>query len=62
MKTIALYLPKWLRVRLQKPALPKPKTISLKDRQPLPRLSNPARSVVLSQENNPVGYRVLARL
>jgi len=29
MKTIALYLPKWLRIRLQKPAPPTPKTISL---------------------------------
>ena len=62
MKTIALYLPKWLRLRLQKPATQQPKTISLKDRQPLPRLPKQPRSVIFSQENNPVGYRVLARL
>jgi len=62
MKTIALYLPKWLRVRLQKPEPLKPKPVSLKDRQPLPRLPTQTHSMIFSQENNPVGYRVLARL
>jgi len=62
MTTIVQYLPKWLRVRLQKPTLQKPKPVSLKDRQVLPRLPNQARSAVFSQENHPVGYRVLARL
>ena len=62
MKTIALYLPKWLRLRLQKPAPPKPKTINLKDRQPLPRLPKQPHSVIFSQENNSVGYRVLGRM
>jgi hypothetical protein len=62
MKTIALYLPKWLRPRLPKPTTRKPKTISLKDRQLLPRLPKQARSVIFSQENNPAGYRALWRL
>jgi len=62
MKTIALYLPKWLRVRREKPAPQKPTTVSLKDRQPLPMLPKQKRSVIFSQDDNPAGYRALGRL
>ncbi len=62
MKTIALYLPKWLRVRLQKAASPKPRPLSLKDRQILPRLASQVPPAIYSRENRSVGDRVLARL
>jgi len=38
MTTIVQFVPKWLRVRLQKPAQPKSKTLNKKDRQVLPTL------------------------
>ena len=62
MTTIVQYVPKWLRVRLQKPTQPKPKTISKKDRQVLPTLPKQTRSVIFSQDDSPAGYRVLWRL
>ena len=40
MTTIVQFVPKWLRVRLQKPAQPKSKTLNKKDRQVLPTLPN----------------------
>ena len=62
MTTIVQFVPKWLRVRLQKPTPPKPKTVSKKDRQVLPTLPNQKRSVIFSQDDSPAGYRVLWRL
>ena len=46
MTTIVQYVPKWLRVRLQKPAQSKSKTVSKKDRQVLPTLPSHMRSIV----------------
>jgi hypothetical protein len=60
--TIAQYLPKWLRTKLQKPAPQKLKTLSKKDRQVLPTLPKRPRSVIFSQDDSPAGYRVLWRL
>jgi hypothetical protein len=40
MTTIVQYLPKWLRVQLQKLVQPKIKTVSKKDRQVLPIVPN----------------------
>jgi hypothetical protein len=62
MTTIVQYLPKWLQARLQKPAQPKSKTVSKKDRQVLPTLPKQSRSVIFSQDDSPVGYRVLWKL
>jgi hypothetical protein len=62
MKTIVQFVPKWLRLRLQKPTQPKPKTVSKKDRQVLPTLSNQTRSVIFSQDDSPAGYRVLWKM
>ena len=62
MTTIVQYVPKWLRVRLQKPAQPKSRTLSKKDRQVLPTLPEQSRSVIFSQDDSPAEYRVLWRL
>jgi len=62
MTTIVQFVPKWLRLRLQKPAQSKSRTVSKKDRQVLPTLSNQTRSVIFSQDDSPAGYRVLWRL
>jgi hypothetical protein len=62
MTTIVQYVPKWLRVRLQKPAQPKSRTVSKKDRQVLPTLPKQSRSVIFSQDDCPAGYRVLWKL
>ncbi len=62
MTTIVQYVPKWLRVRLQKPTQPKSKTVSKKDRQVLPTLPKQNHSVVFSQDESPAGYRALWRL
>ena len=62
MTTIVQFVPKWLRARLQKPAQPKAKTVSKKDRQVLATLSSQTRSVIFSQDDSPAGYRVLWRL
>ena len=62
MTTIVQYVPKWLRARLPKPAQPKSKTVSKKDRQVLPTLPRQTRSVIFSQDDSPAGYRVLWRL
>ena len=62
MTTLVQYVPKWLRQRLRKPAQPKPKTLSKKDRQVLPTLPKQSRSVIFSQDDSPAGYRVLWRL
>jgi hypothetical protein len=62
MTTIVQFVPKWLRLRLQKPTQPKSKTVSKKDRQVLPTLSNQTRSVIFSQDDSPAGYRVLWKL
>jgi len=45
MTTLVQFVPKWLRVRRQKPTQPKPKTVSKKDRQVLPIAPKQARSV-----------------
>jgi len=61
--TLIQYVPKWLRVRLQKLAQPKLKTVSKKDRQVLPALPKETRSVVVSQDDDsPAGFRLLWRL
>jgi hypothetical protein len=62
MTTIVQFVSKWLRLRLQKPAQPKPTTVSKKDRQVLPTLPNQRRSVIFSQDDSPAGYQVLWRL
>jgi hypothetical protein len=62
MTTIIRYVPKWLRVRLQKPPQPKSRTPSKKDRQVLPTLPNQTRSVIFSQDVSPARCRVLWRL
>jgi len=62
MTTIVQYVPKWLRVRLQKPTPPKSRTISKKDRQVLPTLPKQSRSAIFSQDDSPPGYRVLWRM
>jgi len=59
MTTIVQYVPKWLRVRLQKPTPAKPKAVTKKDRQVLPTLPKQTRSVLFSQDDSPAGYRVL---
>ncbi len=61
MTTIVQFVPKWLRVRLQKPAPQKPTLVNKKKRQLLPTL-NPTRSVIFSQDDSPAGYRVLWKL
>ena len=62
MTTIVQFVPKWLRVRLQKPTQPKTKTINKKDRQVLPTLPTQPRSFSLSDDDSPPGYRVLWKL
>ena len=62
MTTIVQFVPKWLRARLQKPALQKPTIMNKKKRQLLPTLPNQTRSVIFSQDDSPAGYRVLWRL
>ena len=62
MTTLVQFVPKWLRQRLRKPAQPKPKTLSKKDRQVLPTLPKQGRSVIFSQDDRPAGYRALWRL
>ena len=62
MTTILQYVPKWLRVRLQKPAQPKPRNVSKKDRQILPTLPDQSRSVIFSPDDSRPGYRLLWRL
>jgi hypothetical protein len=62
MTTIVQFVPKWLRVRLQKPPQPRSKTLSKKDRQVLPTLPKQSRSVTFSQGDSPAGYRVLWKL
>ena len=62
MTTIVQFVPKWPRVRLQKPTQPKSKSVSKKDRQVLPTLPKQSRSVIFSHDDSPAGYRVLWRL
>jgi len=62
MTTIVQYVPTWLRARLQKPIQPKPPTVSKRDRQVLPTLPKHRRSVLVSQDDNLAGYRLLWRL
>ncbi len=62
MTTRVQYVPKWLRVRLQKPTQPRSNPVSKKDRQVLPTLPSQTRSVIFSQDDSPAGYRVLWRL
>ena len=57
--TIAQYLPRWLRIRLEKPALPKLTTANKKDRQVLPTLPNTKRTSILFQDGQrPPGYQL----
>lgn len=62
MTTLVQFVPKWLRVRLQKPTPPKPKTVSKKDRQILPTLPKQPRSVIFAEDDSSGGYRLLWRL
>jgi len=62
MTTLVQFTPKWLRNRLRKPAQPKSRTVSKKDRQVLPTLPKQDRSVIFCQDDSPAGYRVLWRL
>ena len=59
MTTLVQYVPKWLRVRLQKPTPPKPKTLSKKDRQVLPTLpSTKCRSLLIHDGQSPPGRQL----
>jgi hypothetical protein len=58
MNTLVQFVPKWLQDRLRKPAQPKTKALSKKDRQVLPTLPKQSRSLVFSQDDSPPGYRV----
>ena len=60
MTTIIRYVPNWLRVRLQKPAPPKPKTVSKKDRQVLPTLPTLPKDALPSR-NDAAVFRYLGR-
>ncbi len=62
MTTIVQFVPKWLRLRLQKPTPQKPVIVNKKKRQLLPTLPNQTRSVIFSQDDSPAGYRVLWRM
>ena len=62
MTTIVQFVPKWLRLRLQKPAQLKTKTVNKKDRQVLPTLPKQPRSFGLSDDDSPPGYRVVWKL
>ncbi len=62
MTSIVQFVPKWLRFRLQKPALQKPVIVNKKERQLLPTLPSQTRSVIFSQDDSPAGYRVLWRM
>jgi len=59
MTTIVQFVPKWLRVRLQKPAQPKSKTLNKKDRQVLPTLPNANRpSILFSADEKQAVHRL----
>jgi hypothetical protein len=59
MTTVVQFVPKWLRVRLQKPAQPKSKTLNKKDRQVLPTLPNANRpSILFSAGERPPGHQL----
>jgi hypothetical protein len=59
MTTIVQFVPKWLRVRLQKPAQPKSKTLNKKDRQILPTLPNTnGPSILLSADEKQAVHRL----
>jgi hypothetical protein len=63
MTTIAQYVPRWLRTRLQKPIQPQPKANSKRDRQALPTLPKQERPPIPWQDDSsPAGYRLLWRL
>ncbi len=62
MTTIVQYVPKWLRVRLQKPTQPRSKPVSKKDRQVLPTLPKQTHSLIFSEDDKSGGYRLLWRL
>jgi len=59
MTTIVQFVLKWLRVRPQKPAQPKSKTINKKDRQVLPTLTNAnAPSILFSPDEKQAVHRL----
>ncbi len=61
--TIAQYLPQWLRSRLLKPAPPKARRLSKKDRQALPTLPTAAAPLVRPQdEEAALRFRVYWRM
>jgi len=63
MTTLVQYVPKWLRVRLQKPPQPKLRTSSKKDRQVLPTLAKPPRPQSrLDADGAPLRFRVYWRM
>jgi hypothetical protein len=62
MMTIVQFVPKWMRVRLQKPTQPKPKTVNKKERQVLPTLPNTKRPSILFQEDQRLAGRQLRGL
>ena len=59
MTTLAQFAPKWLRNRVQKPAQPKSKPLSKKDRQVLPTLPKQSCSVLFSRDDSPAANRGL---
>jgi hypothetical protein len=58
MTTIVQFVPKWLRVRLQKPAQPKPRTLNKKDRQILPTLPNANGAILFSADEKQAVHRL----
>ena len=58
--TIAQYLPRWLRGRLQSPAPQKAKAASKKDRQALPTL--PRAATPVDDDGAPLRFRIYWRM
>ncbi len=61
--TIAQYLPRWLRGRLQSTASQETKAPSKKDRQVLPTLPKPPRALTpLDDDGAPLRFRIYWRM
>jgi hypothetical protein len=56
------YMPKWLRLRLQKPRQPRPAIVRKKDRQVLPTMHKQSRPADYSRNEIPPGERLLWRI
>jgi len=59
MTTLVQLVPKWLQSRLRTPAQPNPKTLSKKERQVLPTLSNAKSPAILFRSGQkPPGHQL----